>query len=188
LVGTSGGGYTAMLMAGRRPELWAGISAWVPITDLESWYYENKADGDKHWREIANSCGGPPGASIEVDEQYAQRSPITWLENARGVKIDINAGIRDGHEGSVPVSHSLRAFNKIADQSDRLTEEEIAYFVREAQVPSQLVQEISDPSYGIKQPLFRRQSQQVRVTLFDGAHELIPQAAMHWLENQRRKD
>jgi hypothetical protein len=29
LVGTSGGGYTALLMAGRHPELWAGVSAWV---------------------------------------------------------------------------------------------------------------------------------------------------------------
>ncbi len=188
LVGTSGGGYTALLMAGRRPDFWAGVSAWVPIVDLVSWYHENKADGDKHWREIADSCGGPPGASKEVDQQYSQRSPITWLKNARSVNVDINAGIRDGHEGSVPVSHSLRAFNKIANQPDRLTEEEIAYFVRKAQVPSHLVQDNSDPSYGNKQPLFRRQSQNVRVTLFDGAHELIPQAAMHWLQQQRRRE
>ena len=188
LVGTSGGGYAALLMAGRRPELWAGVSAWVPIVDLVSWYHENKADGDKHWREIANSCGGPPGASENVDRQYELRSPITWLENARGVNVDINAGIRDGHEGSVPVSHSLRAFNKIADEPARLAEEEIAFFVREVQVPSHLEREISDPSYGAKQPLFRRQSDKVRVTLFDGAHELIPQAAMHWLEQQHRAD
>jgi len=31
LVGTSGGGYTALVMAGHHPEIWAGISAWVPI-------------------------------------------------------------------------------------------------------------------------------------------------------------
>ncbi|QEG33200.1 DUF6807 family protein [Bythopirellula goksoeyrii] len=186
LVGTSGGGYAALLMAGRRPELWAGVSAWVPIVDLESWYYENKADGDKHWREIANSCGGPPDASKKVKEQYAKRSPITWLKNARAVNVDINAGIRDGHVGSVPVSHSLRAFNKIANEPDRLSEEEIAYFVQEAQVPDHLMYEITDPSYGDKQPLFRRQAQNVRITLFDGGHELIPQAAMNWLEHQRQ--
>lgn len=188
LVGTSGGGYTALLMAGRRPELWAGVSAWVPIVDLERWYHENKADGDKHWREIGNSCGGPPGASEEVDRQYELRSPITWLEGARGVNMDINAGIRDGHEGSVPVSHTLRAYNKIADQEDRLTEAEIEYFVHEARVPPLLQHETPDPSYGDKQPLFRRHAQCVRVTLFDGAHELIPQAALQWLEQQRRGD
>ena len=188
LVGTSGGGYTALLMAGRRPEIWAGVSAWVPIVDLEQWYHENKGDGDKHWREIANSCGGPPGTSEVVDRQYELRSPITWLEGARGINVDINAGIRDGHEGSVPVSHSLRAFNKIADLQDQLSEDEIKYFVNEAKVPSLLVREVSDSSYGDKQPLFRRQSQNARVTLFDGAHELIPQAALHWLEQQRRLD
>ena len=80
LVGTSGGGYTALLMAGRRPELWAGVSAWVPIVDLARWYHENKAMGDKYWREIAASCGGPPGTSERVDQQYRLRSPITWLE------------------------------------------------------------------------------------------------------------
>ena len=42
LVGTSGGGYSCLLMAGRHPRLWAGVSAWVPIYDLEAWYYETK--------------------------------------------------------------------------------------------------------------------------------------------------
>jgi len=186
LVGTSGGGYTALLMAGRKPELWAGVSAWVPIVDLEQWYYENKAMGDKHWREVAASCGGPPGASEEVDRQYKRRSPITWLEGARGVNLDINAGIRDGHEGSVPVSHSLRAFDKIAVKKDRLSEAEIDYFVREAKVPKHLQQEIMDPSYGEKRPLFRRCSGRARVTLFEGGHELVPQAALQWLAKQRR--
>jgi len=34
LVGTSGGGHAALLMAGRHPEIWAGVSAWVPISGL----------------------------------------------------------------------------------------------------------------------------------------------------------
>jgi len=83
LLGTSGGGYTALLMAGRRPELWAGVSAWVPISDLTAWYYQTKAAGEK-------------------------------------------------------------------------------------------------------QPLFRRTSGKVRITIFDGKHELISQAALAWLEKQRK--
>jgi dipeptidyl aminopeptidase/acylaminoacyl peptidase len=39
LIGTSGGGYTALIMAGRHPEIWAGVSAWVPISDLKAWYH-----------------------------------------------------------------------------------------------------------------------------------------------------
>ena len=185
LVGTSGGGYTALLMAGRHPELWAGVSAWVPIVDLERWYHESKAKGGKYWREIANSCGGPPGTSDEVDHQYRLRSPITWLEGARSTNVDINAGIRDGHEGSVPVSHALRAFDEIAHKQDRFSEAEIEYFVCEAKVPPHLRQEITDPTYGEKRPLYRRFAERARVTLFDGGHEIIPQAALHWLEQQR---
>ena len=36
LVWTSGGGYTALVMAGKHPEVWASVSAWVPISDLNA--------------------------------------------------------------------------------------------------------------------------------------------------------
>ena len=85
----------------------------------------------------------------------------------------------------MPVSHALRAFDEIAHNLDRFTEEEIDYFVREAKVPPHLQQEIVDATYGEKQPVYRRHAERVRVTLFDGGHELIPQAALHWLEKQR---
>ena len=185
LIGTSGGGYTSLLMAGRHPELWAGVSAWVPITDLTAWYHENKAMGDKHWREVADSCSGSPRTSKEGDEQYKLRSPLTYLEDAREVAIDINAGIRDGHEGGVPVSHSLRAFNTIAHQHDRFTNQDIQSIVETATIPKHLQHEISDPTYGDKQPLLRRYAGRARVTLFDGRHEYIPEAALRWLEKQQ---
>ena len=34
LVGVSGGGHMALLMAGRAPDRWTAVSAWVPITRL----------------------------------------------------------------------------------------------------------------------------------------------------------
>jgi len=179
LVGTSGGGYTALLVVGQHPEIWAGVSVWVPIVDLRSWYYEAP---DKYRRDIAASCGGPPGASDQIDRQYRARSPITYLANAKGVRVHINAGIRDGHTGSVPVSHSLRAFNELAAAEDRLSPEEIRYFVQRAAVPPHLASRLFDPSYGARQPLFRRTSGNVTVTIFDGGHELVPQAATAWLE------
>jgi len=185
LMGTSGGGYTALLMAGRRPELWAGVSSWVPITDLKAWYHESKSRNSKYWKDIVDSCGGPPGASKEVDQQYKLRSPLTHIENARGVALDINAGIRDGHKGSVPVSHSLRAFNEIAFKQERFTEEEIEAITTLAAIPKHLQQDLSDPTYGNNQPLLRRYSGRARVTLFDGDHEYVPSAALHWLEQQR---
>lgn len=185
LVGTSGGGYMALLMAGRHPEIWAGVSAWASITDLAAWHNQCKASGHRYWKHLEAVCGGPPSASDEVDRQYTQRSAITHLENARGVALDINAGIRDGHEESVPISHSLEAFNQIAYQHERFTDEEIEELVRTATVPEHLQQSIDDPSYGDRPALLRRYSGTARVTLFDGGHELIPEAALQWLSEQR---
>jgi dipeptidyl aminopeptidase/acylaminoacyl peptidase len=110
LVGVSGGGHATLLMAGRVPDIWAGVSAWVPITDLAAWYFESKDRGASYANHIVMSTGGIPGASAEVDFQYKARSPITHLANATA-PLDINAGINDGHTGSVPISHSLNAFN-----------------------------------------------------------------------------
>lgn len=179
LVGTSGGGYMALLMAGRHPELWAGVSAWVPISDLRAWHAQAPA---KYRRDIVASCGGSPGDSQAVDRQYRLRSPLTYLAEARHLALHINAGITDGHTGSVPVSHSLLAFNQVAAPEDRLTDEEIRFFVERAEVPAHLKQPIFDPSYGEKQPLFRRTSGNATVTIFRGGHELVPKAAIAWME------
>ncbi len=179
LVGTSGGGYTALLMAGRHPEIWAGVSAWVPISDLRAWYVQAPR---KYRNDMAASCGGAPGDSPAVDEQYRKRSPLTYLAAAKRVPLHINAGITDGHTGSVPVSHSLLAFNRVAAPENRLSDEEIRYFVEKAAVPPHLRRHIVDPSYGEKRPLFRRTSGNVTVTIFNGGHELVPRAAIAWIE------
>jgi dipeptidyl aminopeptidase/acylaminoacyl peptidase len=42
-VGWSGVGHLALLLAGREPAIWAGVSAWVPISDLNAWYRERCA-------------------------------------------------------------------------------------------------------------------------------------------------
>ena len=186
LVGVSGGGYMALLMAGRYPKLWAGVSAWVPITQLADWHAECRRAGRHYADDLEAVCGGPPGASERVDREYRHRSPATWLTAAVGVPIDINAGIRDGHEGSVPISHSLRAFNLLAEKNERLSEEDIEAMLRTASVPESLGKSPEDPLYGERRPLFRRVSGAARVTIFRGGHEIVPQAALHWLEQQRR--
>lgn len=100
--------------------------------------------------------------------------------------MNLNAGIRDGHDGSVPISHSLRAFNVLAHPSDRLSESAIADLVKNAQVPEALRSKDDDPTYDTSTVLFRRQSGAVRITLFDGGHEIIHGAALAWLERQSR--
>ncbi|MCA9249249.1 MAG: prolyl oligopeptidase family serine peptidase [Planctomycetales bacterium] len=185
LVGASGGGYAALLMAGRHPEIWAGVSAWVPISDLRTWYSECKQANRKYYRNIAASCGGAPGESAEVDRQYQLRSPLTYLDNARGVELHIQAGIHDGHTGSVPVSHSLRAFNAVAAAEDRIAASDIATFVEKQAVPAHLQQQLVDPTFGEKRPLFRRRSGNATITIFEGGHEQVDSAVVAWLEGRQ---
>ena len=184
LVGASGGGHAALLLAGRAPKVWAGVSAWVPVSDLAAWYDECTKRKLNYANDVVKCCGGVPGASPEVDEEYRRRSPVTWLKNARGVPLDINAGISDGHTGSVPIRHALRAFNVVAEKEDRISDADIEHMTDKAEVPPTLAADVVDQSYGAKKPLFRRTSGKARVTIFRGGHEIVEHAAMTWLEQQ----
>ena len=186
LIGASGGGYNALLMAGRRPDLWAGVSAWVPILDLAAWHADNVRSGHGYADHLVKSCGDVPGASPEVDAQYRKRSASTYLANAKGLPLDINAGIHDGHTGSVPINHTLRAFNLLAAPESRLTAAQIDHFVATQEVPPELAAPCPDPLYDVHQPLFRRVSGDVRVTIFEGGHDIVYDAGLHWLAQQRR--
>ena len=181
LIGNSGGGMAALLAAALYPESWTAVSAWVPVTDLTAWYKEGIERKNNYPEMVKRSCGGVPGESAAVDREYRQRSPLTHLAKAKGVTLDINAGIHDGHQGSVPVSHTLRAFNALAEKEDRLSPEQIAYFVSEEKVPPDLIEPLIDTSYGEKKPLFRRQSGNTRVTIFEGGHGIVFEAALNWL-------
>jgi pimeloyl-ACP methyl ester carboxylesterase len=187
LVGASGGGMASLMMAAKAPQVWAGVSSWVPISDLSDWHAETLARNLKYTAMIEASCGGKPHQHAAVDFQYWNRSPIHFLHNAKQVHLDINAGIMDGHTGSVPVGHSLRAFNAIAARNNRFNETQIQYIETKIKIPPNLAGETQeDPSYGEKQPLLRRQSGKTRVTLFQGSHEIIMEAALEWLSHQRR--
>ena len=189
LVGVSGGGHAALLLAGREPKLWAGVSAWVGISDLKAWHAECIQAKRKYARDIEKSCGGPPGKSPAVDRQYVARSPLTYLAaaGAASLPLDINVGVEDGHTGSVPVSHSLRAFNAVAAPADRIAAADIDEITRTAKVPTRLRQKISARHYGPKIPLMRKTSGPVRVTVFQGGHEIIVPAALNWLAGRKRQ-
>ncbi|MEW5853424.1 MAG: prolyl oligopeptidase family serine peptidase [Myxococcota bacterium] len=187
LVGYSGGGHASLLMAGRAPEIWAGVSAWAPITDLKAWYWQTKDGAFRHYAEhIRKSCGGVPWGNTRAARECRKRSPITYLHNAVGVPLDINAGIQDGHTGSVPTSHALDAYNLLANEEDRLTPQQVRTIVDKAVIPRELGLPFSDPLFGTNKILFRRQSGHVRITISDGAHQIKREAALQWLSQQRK--
>jgi pimeloyl-ACP methyl ester carboxylesterase len=189
LVGGSGGGHMALVMASRAPDLWAGVSAWVPISDLTAWHSESLARKNRYAAMLEKCCGGPPTQSTEAE--YRSRSPLFHLAAAARVPLDINTGIHDGHTGSVPVSHSLLAFNALASASAlperRVSESDIAFMVSNRAVPEGLRSETQTDPERLKPVLFRRSAAQARITVFEGGHDFEIAAALEWLGRQRRQ-
>ncbi len=187
LMGGSGGGYASLLMAGRAPKVWAGVSAWCPIYDLKIWHAETQERKLKYAEMLEKVCGGKPGFSPQVDEQYRVRSAAAWLRFAKQVNLSINTGITDGHNGSVPVSHTLNAFNDVVSKpNERISADTIANMVKQPSMPPALLQKIDDPLLQRNPALFRRVSGTAQVTIFQGGHDIIYEAGLSWLEHQQR--
>ena len=189
LYGCSGGGHFSMQLAARHPEIWAGVVSWAGISDLAKWHAQTACRTDKpnfinYSHHLETVCGGKPGTSASVDEEYARRSPITWLRETP-FPLEINTGIHDGHTGSVPVSQTLEAFNKCAAPSDRFSQEEIDIFTREERIPDHLKQDWEAPEYATNPLLFRRRSGNVTVNIFEGGHQVVPNAMIHFLETYK---
>jgi len=185
LAGSSGGGYMALLVAARAPHVWAAVSAWVPITDLAAWH-EFSAQKKARYAPMMEACFGHPPTHGHAAQQYRRRSPLFALPLAQGLPVDIQTGIRDGHDGSVPVSHSLLAFNALAAPADRIPTKVIESITRDARVPAAFASTSNEQR--LKPVLLRRQSGAARVTIFDGAHEADFPAAVRWLETHRQAE
>ena len=190
IIGGSGGGHMTLLMLGRHPEVFAAGSAFCPITDVARWHADSLEDhpgrGKEYAKMLESACGGKPS---EKPEEYRRRSPLTWLARAKekGVPAYICTGIHDGWKGSVPVGHSFRAFNALAEEKDRISEDDIAYFEKNQAVPPTLASKWSDPFYGKSGRIhFRRTSGCARLTIFEGGHGGNFGAGFDFLSRQRK--
>ncbi len=185
LVGVSGGGHMALMMAGKAPMLWAAVSAWVPIGDIAAWHASlNRPDLAGYRGNIEKIIGGKPGTPA-TDAEAKKRSPNTFLPQAKGLPLDINSGITDGHNGSVPVAQSLVAFNILADANGKpeakLSADDIRAISDDQEVPDALKGPYpSEPGRKMK-ILFRREAGPARITVFNGGHEMELPVALDWL-------
>ncbi|HVW00912.1 MAG TPA: prolyl oligopeptidase family serine peptidase, partial [Planctomycetaceae bacterium] len=191
LAGTSGGGHMAMLMAGYHPKRFSAVSAWVGISDLAAWHRFHTRDGKPtKYAEMMEAClGGPPGTSDAIDAQYRSRSPLTVLGRVGDLPLDLNAGVNDGHTGSVPIRHTLAAFNVVARAGEhrQISTREIEQLSNDRKLqPPGIDDTLADETYG-RELLLRRRAGQTRVTIFDGGHEGLASAGCAWLSQQKRR-
>lgn len=116
IVGVSGGGLAtlAAYMELYRPI--KSFNAWVPISDLNAWYWESRGRRFNYADHIMAAIG----IDGRIDGNEARRrSPLYKTfpaEVRKGAELRIYAGIHDGHIGCVPISHSVNFYNRIAGE------------------------------------------------------------------------
>jgi acetyl esterase/lipase len=184
VAGNSGGGYMTMLMVERAPQLWAAASAWVGISDLTVWYHSHPADD---YGAMMRKClGGAPGRSVAVAKEYRGRSPLARLGGVAAVPIDLAAG---RHDTTVPIVHSLWAFNALARAGggEVISAAEIAQLSGPGAAlrhPT-VADTATDQAFG-RAIFLRRTVGASRITIFEGGHEWLPPVALAWLAEHHK--
>lgn len=182
VIGASGGGHAALVMYMNSRHPVTSFSAWVPITDLEDWYHESVGRSRKYAGDIlaATSSGND-----QLDEAEARRrSPMHMplQSNLPGKrKLYLRAGIHDGHTGSVPITHSLRFYNRIVrekggDEADLVSVDDMFILAVARTFPHA----VTERYLGGRKIHYCRSYKNVELTIFKGGHEmLVPVALDH---------
>lgn len=182
VVGVSGGGYTALGMYARSKHRIDSMQTWVPISDLSRWHSESREAGSSYFKDIERCTGslGRPN-KLEMDK----RSPINWLEKPQmETKLRVYAGIKDGHTGSVPISHSIDYFNRLVKLAGReesmVSQEQRAWLLTQGRSTNFLGK--ADNMIDGRSVIYEADTPEVSILLFDGGHEMLPYAAARQLE------
>ncbi|GHA70567.1 alpha/beta hydrolase family protein [Pontibacter akesuensis] len=187
LVGSSGGAMTALVTASRHPDMWAGVAAWVPVFDIPDWYEFNLYYPHRKYNsQIISALGGEPLPGTPAFEEGKKRSPSTQIHQAKDVPIFIAHGINDL---LVPASHSIRAFNILADPADTISQEQMDYIVKEQALPEGLEGTSMDAYFAEGDPpvVFSRTSNNVKLLLYVGVHDMAYNPTLLWLNEQRKQ-
>jgi pimeloyl-ACP methyl ester carboxylesterase len=177
VVGSSGGGHATLLSYMKSRHDIKSFSAWVPISNLNDWYFESLGRQQKYATEILLSTKSK--ADSLNHNELNLRSPIfmeTPLEQRKNSRLAIYAGIHDGYLGSVPISHSLLFYNKIvADMggtSDDLVSSDIILdLIKMRTYPKKTKQQL-----GGRDIIFEKHFQNISVVIFEGKHEMLVDA------------
>lgn len=185
IVGASGGGHATLGIYLRTRHKVRMFLSWVPISDLAAWYWESKSRANKYAEDIVH-CTSPAGVFSEADAW--KRSPLHWpVPPDISGRLEIYAGINDGYTGSVPVSHSLFFFNKIADHfggtDARVPDTDIIRLLARGVSPDPALEAIEG-----RPVLYRKEIPQVAVTIFEGGHELLADYCFSRMQEELKKN
>lgn len=189
LLGYSGGAMNALHLASRHPDVFAGVSAWVPVYDLVTWHQWNEARGEKYAGEIEGACGGEPSEGTRAIEECRKRSPSTYVPEVAGdIRVLIAHGIGDT---TVPPEQALRAFNDLANEKDRIPQAQIDQLMETREVPEALRErsvkrEFPHFAEADAEVVLYLKSGPAELVLFEGGHDMLYRPGLEWLARQRR--
>jgi lysophospholipase L1-like esterase len=183
IIGASGGGHATLLMYMKSKHNIRSFSAWVPISNLVDWYYEVKVREKEHAEQIAFLTSGDK-KQLDVGEAK-RRSPIfmdTPIEKREFSKLNIYCGVHDGYKGAVPISQSIDFYNKVVSDFDP---ENIGAKISD-ELRTHLLLKRNYAGWGIEKRLGKTKlvyqksfNNKVTISVFDGAHEMLPAVALN---------
>lgn len=181
VIGSSGGGYATLATFMKSKHLIRRFSAWVPISDLPAWYAESKIKGTKYADDILKCTSSNDSLNIDI---AVKKSPIYWktpVEKLNTTEFQIYAGVYDGIQGSVPITHSINFYNKIL--KDKLVGDSSLYVSDSEKL--QLLEfrkALGDfGSIADRKVFLKKQSGNLGLTIFEGNHEMLTEYAFNEL-------
>lgn len=179
VMGVSGGGYATLSTFMKSRHHIRKFSAWASITDLAAWYHESTILKNKYARDILDCTGSKDELNIE---NAKKRSPLymkTPLEKVKNTTLFIFAGIHDGIQGSVPITHSINFYNKlltdlaVKDKSKYVSDKEKLDLL-EYRRPLGNLGNIAG-----RKICLQKEYSNIRLTIFEGEHEMLTEYALN---------
>ncbi|WP_245189356.1 alpha/beta hydrolase family protein [Lunatimonas salinarum] len=181
VIGVSGGGYATLSTFMKSVHPIRKFSAWASISDLTAWHHESQIRKNRYAKDILDCTGS--GASLDTLLAKA-RSPLFWetpTEKLKQAELHIYAGIYDGIQGSVPITHSINFYNKLL-RDQGITD--VNHYVSDTEKLTLL--ERRQPlgefgSIGGRRVCLVKESGSLRITVFEGNHEMLTEYALEKL-------
>ncbi len=179
VIGSSGGGYATLATFMKSKHLIRRFSAWVPISDLPAWYAQSKIMGTKYAENILDCTGSKDSLNLNI---AINKSPIYWktpVEKLNTSEFQIYAGIYDGIQGSVPITHSINFYNKVL--KDKLVSDSSVYVI-DSEKLNLLEHRKALGNFGSiagRRVFLKKQSGNLGLTIFEGNHEMLTEYAFN---------
>lgn len=179
IIGVSGGGYATLLAYMKLKFPVKSFNAWASISDLDSWYWESKGRAAKYATDIEQvvMLNG-----ILNRVELLKRSPLylSVPTQRKGAQLNIYAGIHDGYTGSVPITHSLLFYNRLASLLFPKRKNNIVADSTIISLLTKRTNPYADTSKKINNRIIHlyKQLPGLTLTVFEGGHEMLVPSAL----------